>query len=61
MHDHGKSDRPAVPAKVSNNAGRPAAEALEERGLAKGTRTGRHVPDAAPGQTCQAGWTVCER
>jgi len=36
MNDHGKSDRPAVPAKSPNNAGRPAAEGMEGRGLAKG-------------------------
>jgi RNA-directed DNA polymerase len=32
----GKSDRPAVPGKSSNKAGRPAAEEMEGRGLAKG-------------------------
>src|SRR5215470_12278564 len=32
----GKSDSPAVPAKSSNKAGRPAAERMEGRGLAKG-------------------------
>jgi hypothetical protein len=32
----GKSDRPAVPAKSPNNAGKPAAEGMEGRGLAKG-------------------------
>src|SRR5918994_6405120 len=53
MHDHGKSDRPVVPAKVPNNAGRPAAEALEERGLAKGntdrpTRPGRSAGTDVP-------------
>jgi RNA-directed DNA polymerase len=36
MNEHGKSDRPAVPVKSSNNAGRPAAEGVEGRGLAKG-------------------------
>ena len=36
MNGHGKSDRPAVPAKSSNNAGHPAAEGMEGRGLAKG-------------------------
>jgi RNA-directed DNA polymerase len=36
MNDHGKSDRPTVPAKSPNNAGRPAAEGMEGRGLAKG-------------------------
>jgi retron-type reverse transcriptase len=37
MHEHGKSDRPIVPAKVPNEA-EPgeAKEVLEERGLAKG-------------------------
>jgi hypothetical protein len=32
----GKSDRPTVPEKFSNNAGQPAAEGMEGRGLAKG-------------------------
>src|SRR6202158_375006 len=32
----GKSDRPTVPEKSPNNAGQPAAEGLEGRGLAKG-------------------------
>jgi RNA-directed DNA polymerase len=32
----GKSDRPVVPEKSSNNAGQPAAEGMEGRGLAKG-------------------------
>src|SRR3984893_1695614 len=32
----GKSDRPTVPGKSPNNAGQPAAEGAEERGLAKG-------------------------
>src|SRR5215472_17203141 len=32
----GKSDRPTVPEKSSNNAGQPAAEGTEGRGLAKG-------------------------
>jgi hypothetical protein len=35
-HDPRKSDRPIVPAKSPNNAGSPAAEAMEGRGLAKG-------------------------
>jgi hypothetical protein len=46
MDEHGKSDRPVVPAKLPNNAGVPVAEAVEERGLAEGntddpTRPGR--------------------
>lgn len=36
MNDHGKSDRPTVPAKSPNNVGRPTAEEMEGRGLAKG-------------------------
>jgi group II intron reverse transcriptase/maturase len=36
MYEHGKSDRPVVPAKLPNNAGVPVAEAVEERGLAEG-------------------------
>jgi RNA-directed DNA polymerase len=33
---HGKSDRPEVPEKSPNNTGKPAAEGMEGRGLAKG-------------------------
>ena len=36
MNEPGKSDRPAVPEKSPNNAGQPAAEGMEGRGLAKG-------------------------
>ena len=36
MDDHGQSDRPVVPTKFPNNAGEPAAEGMEGRGLAKG-------------------------
>ena len=36
MHERGKSDNLVVPAKPPNNAGRPAAEVAEGRGLAKG-------------------------
>src|ERR1700737_200275 len=32
----GKSDRPTVPGKSPNNAGQPAAEGTEGKGLAKG-------------------------
>src|SRR2546428_12134926 len=32
----GKSDRPTVPEKFPNNAGQPATEGMEGRGLAKG-------------------------
>ena len=36
MNGPGKSDRPTVPEKSPNNAGQPAAEGMEGRGLAKG-------------------------
>src|SRR5882724_5361068 len=36
MNEHGKSDRPTVPEKSPNNAGQPATEGMEGRGLAKG-------------------------
>src|SRR6266705_1252922 len=36
MNGQGKSDRPVVPQKSPNKAGRPAAEGMEGRGLAKG-------------------------
>jgi RNA-directed DNA polymerase len=35
-NERGKSDSSVVPEKAPNKAGRPAAEALEGRGLAKG-------------------------
>jgi RNA-directed DNA polymerase len=36
MNDPGKSDRPTVPTKQPNKAGKPGAEVVEGRGLAKG-------------------------
>src|ERR1700739_4172796 len=36
MNEHGKSDRPVVPAKPPNRAGQPAAEGTEGSGLTKG-------------------------
>ena len=36
MHEQGKSDRSVVPGKFPNKAGRPAAEGMEGRDLAKG-------------------------
>src|ERR1700674_4484863 len=35
-NEPGKSDRPTVPEKSSNNAGQPVTEGTEGRGLAKG-------------------------
>src|SRR5712692_3115684 len=49
----GKSDRPAVPVKSTNNAGQPVAEGMEGRGLAKGNLPQQNAPrtpsrDGAP-------------
>jgi hypothetical protein len=46
MHDHGQSDSPVVPTKSPNNAGRPAAEGMEGRGLAKGNLSQLNAPRA---------------
>lgn len=53
MHERGKSDSPVLPTKPPNNAGRPAAEAVEGRGLAEGntpskTRPGHRAGQGAP-------------
>src|SRR5918994_5446411 len=54
MNGQGKSDRPAVPMKSSNNAGpEPAAEGMEGSGLAKGNLRQQNAPrtpsrDGAP-------------
>ena len=53
MHERGKSDGPVVPATPSNNAARAVAEAVEERGPAKGntasaTRPGHSAGLSAP-------------
>jgi len=44
MHGPGKSDRPMVPTKPPNKAGRPAAEVVEGRGLAKGNTAEQNAP-----------------
>lgn len=44
MHGSGKSDRPIVPTKGPNKAGRPVAEAVEGRGLAKGNTGQQNAP-----------------
>ena len=46
MNEPGQSDRPVVPAKSPNNAGRPAAEEMEGRGLAKGNPRQQTAPRA---------------
>ena len=44
MNGHRKSDRPAVPVKSPNKAGRPAAEEMEGKGLAKGNTRQQNAP-----------------
>jgi group II intron reverse transcriptase/maturase len=43
MNGSGKSDSPIVPTNLPNKAGRPAAEAGEGRGLAKGNSSSQNV------------------
>ena len=43
MYGHGQSDSPVVPAKSPNKTGRPVAEGMEGRGLAKGNSPQRHA------------------
>src|ERR1700675_4126758 len=43
MNGPGKSDRPTVPGKSPNNAGQPATEGMEGRGLAKGNLPQQNV------------------
>jgi RNA-directed DNA polymerase len=55
MHDRGRSDGPVVPAKPPNNAADAAAEAVEERGPAKGnaaseTRPGHRAGVSVPSE-----------
>jgi hypothetical protein len=55
MHDGGKSDTLIVPEKPPNNAGQPAAEAVEGRGVAKGSPLGnrtRRTQSRVPRVTC---------
>ena len=53
MNGHGQSDRPVVPGKSPNNAGRPAAEGMEGRERATGNLRQQNAPrtlsrDGAP-------------
>src|SRR5437867_7935806 len=43
MNEHGKSDRPVVPARSPNKAGQPAAEGTEGSGLTKGNPQQQNV------------------
>ena len=59
MNEPGKSDRPVVPTKFPNNAGQPAAEGMEGRGLAKGNPDHQNMPighSAAPGMPSAEVW-----
>ena len=53
MHEHGKSDSPVVPAMPPNKA--MAAEAVEERGLAKGNTDGTTHPGRSAGHDAPSG------
>lgn len=55
MNDGGKSDSPVVPAKPLNKAGRPVAEVVEERGLAKGNTGGSTRPGRSAGSGVSSG------
>jgi group II intron reverse transcriptase/maturase len=44
MHGHGKSDRPVVPAKPPNNAGKPAAEVVEGKSLTEENTGQQNTP-----------------
>jgi RNA-directed DNA polymerase len=50
MNDHGKSDGPVVPAKLSNNPARAGAEVVEERGPAEGNTASETRPGRSAGQ-----------
>lgn len=43
MNEHGKSDKPVVPAKSPNKIGKPVAEGIEGSGLAKGNPNQRNA------------------
>ena len=50
MHDHGKSDRPVLPAKPPNKLGEPGAEVVEGRGLPEGNTASETRPGRSAGQ-----------
>ncbi len=50
MNDHGKSDRPVLPAKPSNKAARVVAETVEGRGLPEGNTASKTRPGHSAGQ-----------
>ena len=50
MNDHGKSDRPVLPAKPLNKAARAAAEMVEGRGLPEGNTASKTRPGLSAGR-----------
>jgi RNA-directed DNA polymerase len=54
MNEYGKSDRPIVPMKSPNNAGQPAAEGMEGRGLAEGNPRQQNAPRTPSRQGVQS-------
>src|SRR5712692_1696337 len=55
MHEHGKSDGPVVPAKLPDKAVEAAAEAVEERGPAKGNTASTTHPGRSAGRDAPSG------
>ena len=55
MNERGKSDSPVIPAKPPNNTGRPAAEVVEERGLAEGNTDDLPRPGRSAGSDVSSG------
>src|SRR5271167_4549071 len=55
MHDHGKSDRPVLPAKLPNKPGRPGAEVVEGRGLPEGNTASETRPGRSAGLGVSSG------
>ncbi len=50
MNDHGKSDRPVLPAKLPNKPAQAGAEVAEGRGLPKGNAASKTRPGRSAGQ-----------
>ena len=57
MHGGGKSDSPVVPAKPPNKTC-GLRRWWRKGGWVRGTRPGRHVPDAGPGRACHTAGVV---
>jgi len=55
MYERGKSDGPVVPAKLPNKAVEAAAEAVEERGPAKGNTDSTTHPGRSAGRDAPSG------